>query len=158
MEFPRKIYAIQHNVTKRMYIGSTKNVDSRYLNHIYKLRAGKHPVEDMQEDFIKYGEDYSLFVLEEITEYQDRMREFEWMHKYNTITRGIGYNYKDQGREAVCLKNTPPYKEGKPVAYEHSANAMVAAEYRDQIIARIEQSEDIAVLDFIYQFLKKRGA
>lgn len=117
MDFPRKIYAIQHNVTKRIYIGSTKNVDTRYLSHIYKLRGHKHHIEDMQKDFDEYGEDYSLFVLEEIYEWADRIKEYEWMHKYNTIERGIGYNYMDQGKELACIKNTPPYKHGLPEPY-----------------------------------------
>lgn len=114
MDFPRKIYAIQHNVTKRIYIGSTKNVDSRYLNHIYKLRGGKHHIEDMQKDFDEYGEDYSLFVLEEITEWAERIKEYEWMRKYNSFERGVGYNYMDQGKEMACIRNTPPYKKGLP--------------------------------------------
>ena len=33
-----------------------------------QLRNGKHSVEDMQDDFIKYGEDYSFFILDEIQE------------------------------------------------------------------------------------------
>ena len=114
MNMPRKVYAIQHNVTKKIYIGSTKNVDSRYLAHIYDLRAGKHTVEDMQADFDLYGEDYSLFILDEIVEYKDRIKEYEWMHKYNTFTRGIGYNYKDRASEMRCIRNTPPYKSSVP--------------------------------------------
>lgn len=114
MDKIRKVYAIQHNVTKRIYIGSTTNVDTRYLAHIGALRAGKHKVEDMQADFNEYGEDYSLFVLDEINEFADRIKEYEWMDRYDTFTRGVGYNYKDHAKKSRIINNTPPYKDGLP--------------------------------------------
>ena len=90
MDYPRFIYAIQHNESKRMYIGITRNVKRRYLNHIYALRSGKHSIEDMQKDFDEYGENYTLFVLEDLD------KEYEYMREYQTYVRGIGYNYKDK--------------------------------------------------------------
>ena len=36
MDFPRKVYAIQHNVTERIYIGSSRKVKDRYMNHMYR--------------------------------------------------------------------------------------------------------------------------
>lgn len=95
MDFPRKIYAIQHNKTKRMYIGSSCKVVERISHHMSLLRSGKHPVEDMQKDFDEHGDDFSASVLEVITEYDDRNKEYEWMRKYRSRERGIGYNYKD---------------------------------------------------------------
>ena len=60
MEMPRVIYAIKHNVTKRIYVGSTKYPKERFANHLSMLRNGKHIVEDMQKDFDEYGEDFTL--------------------------------------------------------------------------------------------------
>lgn len=114
MVLPRTIYAIQHNVTKRIYIGSSADVEKRYMHHIWLLRAGKHTVEDMQDDFIKYGEDFSLFELEEITEYKDRFKEYEWMEKYNSYRRGIGYNYNDPVFTRTAKRTKIPRKEGLP--------------------------------------------
>lgn len=114
MDFPRKVYAIQHNVTKRIYIGSSRKVKDRYMNHMYRLRSGKHHIEDMQDDFIKYGEDFSLFILDEITEFEDRFKEYEWMDKYKTYCRGIGYNYKDYIGIKHINKNRVQIKEGLP--------------------------------------------
>ncbi len=114
MKLPRTIYAIQHNVTKRIYIGSSADVNSRYMSHMYKLRSGKHHIEDMQDDFIKYGEDYSLFILGEIINYEDRFKECEWMEKYKSFVRGIGYNYKDHVSMQHISKNALPIKEGLP--------------------------------------------
>lgn len=91
-----KIYAIRHNVTNRVYIGSSQNVDSRIKQHLVDLRAHKHVVEDMQEDFDKYGEDYTFTILEDIYRHCDRYKEYEWQKKYQSYIRGVGYNYKDR--------------------------------------------------------------
>lgn len=110
MEIPRDIYAIQHNITKKIYIGSSQNMVKRYKQHIYALRSGKHHVEDMQSDFIKYGEDYSLFKLETIRDYKDKNKEYEWMEKLESTNRSKGYNYKDNTTKDMHI----PLKDGIP--------------------------------------------
>ena len=112
MDRPRYVYAIQHNVSKRIYIGSSQEVKNRYQNHMYLLRAGKHKIEDMQTDFDEYGEDYSLFILDEYTSRRERGKEYEWMMKYQSHIRGKGYNYKD--KVAANWRNRLPLKGGKP--------------------------------------------
>lgn len=104
MNLPRKIYAIRHNVTNRVYVGSSCRVDQRLMNHIHSLRSHKHHIEDMQADFDKYGEDYTFTILDEILVYKDKEKEYEWMKKYQSHIRGIGYNYKDQKWSRVCRK------------------------------------------------------
>lgn len=115
MRFPRKVYAIQHNITKKIYIGSSCNVESRYMNHIYSLRNGKHRVEDMQKDFDEYGENYSLFVLDEINNFEERTKEYDWMKKYNTYDRDTGYNYSDRTKKILQINTEIPYREGCPL-------------------------------------------
>lgn len=105
MNFPRKIYAIRHNVTNRVYIGSSANVDKRLMKHIYDLRAHKHHIEDMQSDFDQYGENFTFTILEDVFAYEDKRKEYEWMEKYQSHIRGIGYNYKDH-----VFKQNPPIK------------------------------------------------
>lgn len=95
MKLPRTVYLIRHNKTNRIYIGSSANPHRRIQNHMYALRNGHHPVEDMQADFDAYGEDYTVEFLEVITAYKDSMHEYSWMEKYNSHIRGSGYNYKD---------------------------------------------------------------
>ncbi len=95
MRLPRYVYAIKHNPTGRIYIGSTCNVKERIRQHMSLLRSGKHHVENMQDDFNQYGEDYSVSVLDRFDTYQDREIEYDWMHKYNTVNPKYGYNNKD---------------------------------------------------------------
>ena len=90
----RVVYMITHNITKRMYVGSTKNFKLRIRNHLYKLYNGTHPVEDMQKDFDIYGDDYTIEIVGNIN-LLERNLEYETMDKYNSRVRGVGYNYKD---------------------------------------------------------------
>ena len=96
MKFPRKIYAITHNVTKRTYIGSSCRVEARIGSHLSRLRCHKHHIGDMQADYDKYGELYSIEVIDEISCYDERHKEYEWMERFKSRIRGIGYNYLDK--------------------------------------------------------------
>jgi hypothetical protein len=62
------------------------------------LKKGKHSVEDMQADYDKYGENYTISILDEITgeSYREMCREFELMYEHESYIRGKGYNYKDR--------------------------------------------------------------
>lgn len=97
MKIPREVYAIRHNVTKRVYIGSSSDVRNRLKNHVYSLRAGKHPVGRMQEDFDKYGEDYSFYIIDAIPTRREAWREYYWMARFGSYDKEKGYNYKDKG-------------------------------------------------------------
>lgn len=106
MKYPRKVYAIRHNTTNKVYIGSSCNVDRRFLQHLYGLRAHKHPVLDMQKDFDEYGEDFTLTVLDTINDSSEDCKEYKWMDKYQSFVEGMGYNYQDmkmrqRGKEAA---------------------------------------------------------
>lgn len=90
----KRVYMIRHNATGRMYIGSSVDVEKRIQNHFVMLRAGKHHVEDMQQDFDKYGDDFTVSVLGEVGNSNLRL-EIEMMDKYQSTIRGVGYNYKD---------------------------------------------------------------
>lgn len=99
------IYALEYNPTKKLYIGSTVNLEKRYKTHITFLKKGKHQSKELQDDYNKYGEDFSVYVLEEIDDgnsfiqvgykqyVKHRIAEYNWMDKYKTTTNG--YNIQD---------------------------------------------------------------
>ena len=93
MVYPIKVYAIRHNITKRMYIGVSKNPKKRIKSHLSALRGGRHNVELMQKDFYKYGEDYTFYNLCEIPSCKFRFLENMWQVIFKT--RENGYNSKD---------------------------------------------------------------
>lgn len=111
MKYPRKVYAIRHNTTNKVYIGSSCNVDRRFLQHLSALRSHKHPVWDMQKDFNEHGEDYTVTILDTIKDASESEKEYEWMEKYQSFVRDIGYNYQDmkvrQKGKVVAEEKTP---------------------------------------------------
>jgi len=51
------IYKITNNENNMVYVGQTKNLNTRYASHIRKMKKNKHHNEYLQRAFIKYGED-----------------------------------------------------------------------------------------------------
>lgn len=95
MILPRWVYCITNNKTGKSYVGSSYRPQTRMVQHLTDLRAGKHIVEDMQADFDNNEFDFTLRILDEITDFRDRDIEYEWMKKLDTKNREKGYNYKD---------------------------------------------------------------
>ena len=111
MDYPKVIYAIQHRITKKMYIGISNNLEKRFEAHLSLLRNNKHNSPLMQSEFNKYGGFYDVFILEEIHSYTERYKEYEWMQFYKTQDELYGYNSQDRGgKKIVC-----PLKPGRPI-------------------------------------------
>lgn len=146
MNFPRKVYAIRHNVTNRVYIGSSYHVDKRFNEHISALRAHRHIVEDMQADFDKYGEDFSLTVLDHIATVADKNKEYDWMKKNQSYIRGVGYNYNDRKWLSVEIEDDEAIEEreeDKQIDYENELLELIA-NHKDPVQAMIIASCIIA--------------
>lgn len=96
--FHEIVYCIKHNKTGKEYIGRSGCYLRRIKEHMALLKKGKHTIEDMQSDYDKYGEDYTITILDEITggSYWETSREFELMYEHESYIRGKGYNYKDR--------------------------------------------------------------
>lgn len=112
MKYPRKVYCIRHNPTERVYIGSSANADRRIGAHISALRRGEHINEDMQADYNRYGEDYTITILDSIADESEKNKEYEWMKMYESNVRGKGYNYNDPKKVGeVKKKRLSPEEE-----------------------------------------------
>lgn len=137
MKYPRKVYAIRHNVTNRVYIGSSCHIDKRFAEHISALRGHRHPVEDMQADFDRYGDDFSLTVLDYIGTEADKNKEYEWMKKNQSYIRGIGYNYNDRKWLGIDTEEEEPI-----VGYEEKPTYELKNENEKELIRLISNHED----------------
>lgn len=98
MNFPRTIYAIRHNPTGRIYVGSSAKPEARIRGHLNCLRRHDHSIPEMQEDFIKYGEDYTFFNLGEIKRFDERYLEYFWMDFLRSRDPMYGYNIHDRSK------------------------------------------------------------
>lgn len=95
------MYAIQHNVTKRVYVGSSSNLKERLKAHMRMLRGGRHIQNLMQEEYDRYGEDYTFYLLHEGDMNKREMLEIEYL--YMTVFKSrdprFGYNLKEETKD-----------------------------------------------------------
>lgn len=136
MRFPRYVYALQNEVTKRIYVGSTYDVGKRFSEHISTMKRGKCKIEDMQCDFDKASKDFSIRILDKIYSNAERNKEYEWMIKLNSHKRGVGYNY-NENPEKYLMKE----KEVK----------------QTQDTEKAETKHSKMKLDKLKEFIKKSG-
>ena len=136
MDYPRKIYLIRHDNTGRIYIGSSSNPERRYANHMYRLKEGSHPVEDMQKDFDKYGSNFTFTIIDDIQDESQASKEFQWMKQFKSFIRGVGYNYKDNAMKNICI------------VYE--THSIV-----DEIYSLLLKTKDVGLLELILNLLQK---
>ena len=91
----RVVYAIIHNVTGRIYIGSSERVKWRIKEHLNLLRKHKCKNHLMQSDFDTYGENYSFKKIDSISDLRENWKEYYWILYFRTNDKKYGYNYMD---------------------------------------------------------------
>lgn len=61
------IYMIKNKKTGQMYIGQSKHIKRRWVDHKYELVRGIHANTFLQNSWNKYGEDnFSFSIIEEV--------------------------------------------------------------------------------------------
>ena len=138
MRFPRKVYAIRHNVTNRVYIGSSYHVDRRFNDHLAALRSHRHSVEDMQADFDKYGDDFTLTILDHIATIADKNKEYEWMQKNQSYIRGVGYNYNDRKWLGVDKEDDNLFRDNEGLSEKEKEFISLIRNSKDPGVAMIK--------------------
>lgn len=100
------IYAIRCKENGKLYIGRTTRLEERIKIHFTELRNGRHKIKTLQDDFKKYGaENFEVYVLEENIPYSERMKEYEYMRKYNSFDEKFGYNNGDRRKGNIKKVN-----------------------------------------------------
>lgn len=112
----RTIYVIKNTINNRMYVGCSTNYSERMNVHFRNLRGQRHPIDEMQDDFNKYGE--KAFVCQIIRECYDKKEasrvEAFYMSLLKTHDHAHGYNYKDKKgtgwKAEKCKLRISPYE------------------------------------------------
>ena len=112
MRYPRVVYAIQHNETGRIYVGSTVDLERRIAEHMLQLRKGSHGNPYLQKDYDEVGQEFTVYRLDQIANVFENRKEYDWMMKLHTTDPEYGYNMDDRGvrRPLVGVQ----FKEGLP--------------------------------------------
>lgn len=87
------IYCIENTIDHKKYIGLSRNIEERWYNHCYHLRAGTHINTYLQNAYNKYGADaFTFYILEQCNEDQLEERERYYIESLETMTNQHGYN------------------------------------------------------------------
>ena len=87
------IYVIENLITKRCYVGGSKDMGRRWSWHLFKLRHDIHPNNLIQQDWNLHGESsFSFRVLVSTTELHLQEQEQQFIEQFNSYE--IGYNIK----------------------------------------------------------------
>lgn len=92
------IYSLEHQKSGKVYVGQTKNLQSRLMAHDYQLKKGTHPNKNLQN---AYNEDprFGIKVLEEYDKHIDKrqLNIIEDLHilASNATDEKVGFNIKE---------------------------------------------------------------
>ncbi len=92
------IYAIENKANGKKYIGASKNILRRWLEHKSELNLKTHHNDYFQKSWNKYGEDgFYFYIIDRCSE--DELEEFEkyYIKKFKTRDDQFGYNLSDGG-------------------------------------------------------------
>lgn len=87
------VYGIVCLANRKLYIGQSVNIQSRFSNHKYKLRKQIHINPGLQKAWNKYGQQFfKLIIVEETSKKQLFKREAWWIDTLKTFNPSIGFN------------------------------------------------------------------
>ena len=91
------VYSIKCDVNGRVYIGQTKNLKNREIDHFYRLSRNIHDNPNLQIDYNLYGRShFSVNIVETCdTRQQAKQREDYWIKYYGDIESSCNYNCKN---------------------------------------------------------------
>lgn len=109
------IYQIRNLVDGKIYIGSSCNVASRWIEHQHDLKKNEHRNHRLQNAFNKYGEDSFVFEVLELIDKDKKDIQFEreqyWINAKDACNKKKGYNIQSEVlvvpklvKKVVCLE------------------------------------------------------
>lgn len=89
------IYSITNKINGKVYIGQSKDIGGRMLEHIRDLESNRHVNWHLQRAYNKYGlENFEFNVVEMCDERKLTDRENYYIDKFKTLNKHKGYNLK----------------------------------------------------------------
>lgn len=107
------VYQIRNLVNGKVYIGKSKNLQSRKSGHFASLRKGLHANKHLQNSYNKYGEKSFVFEIVEYVDNEEKLIEREqfWIDKVRSRKENFEYNIRKQAESNEGLKHTEASKK-----------------------------------------------
>lgn len=120
------IYCIINTRDGKVYIGKSKNIYNRIIQHTYSLKTkDKHENRYLVNAWHKYGrENFTYCVLEylEIDEDLLRDRELYWMQRFDSTNRKYGYNLRMDSSTNMIVHEETRKKMSQSMSGEKNPN------------------------------------
>lgn len=116
------LYAIVNNATNKAYVGSSKNVQKRFLCHASLLKRGKHHCSHLQNSFNLHGEKSFQFLIlaecgtrEEAKDIEQAMLDVWYDDFYNASKRAdhlhrLGRPLAESTKQKISSKNKGAFR------------------------------------------------
>jgi len=104
------IYKITNQLNGKCYVGQSKNVYEREVEHFTALRRKRHPNKQMQKDWNKSNRGFRFDVIEWCGLNDLNEREKYWIEKLNTIKEGYNQGWVPYKRKQP---KKPAYRKRK---------------------------------------------
>ena len=89
------VYVLTNRANGKKYVGSSYHPYYRKKAHDLALKGHRHPCENMQTDYDKYGDCFDMTIVDLVTQPREKSEEYKWMKKLKTYDERYGYNYAD---------------------------------------------------------------
>ena len=140
------VYEIVNKVNNKRYIGCSKNIKERFINHLNSLKKNKHHSIKLQRAWNKYKEDSFEFNILELCELEDTfILESSYINKFDSMKNG--YNMI----EGALIKNIPRKNARKSKYYFKFKNMI------DNFVLDYEEVKELYTTDICkYHYINLR--
>lgn len=98
------VYLIKNQISGKVYIGQSVNVEDRLWHHKSALKHGRHENSYLQNAWNKYGADAFLFeILCECLESELDEKEIYYINLFDSTNRERGYNLDNGGKRQKTI-------------------------------------------------------
>ena len=144
MDIKSGIYKIENLVNHKIYIGQSKNLHNRMLQHRSELRRRKHGNTHLQSAVDKYGiENFTFSVIEECPIEMLDEREVFWIEKLQSANRKYGYNRSLGGQANRLVSEHTRMLMRERFEGEKSRTAKISEDVAKDIVQRLTKGESI---------------
>lgn len=106
------VYIIINTNNKKIYIGETTNLESRFIEHLRKLLSRRHVNEHLQNAVNLYGiETFEFDVLEFCNSIDTKKKEHYWVTHLHALDKNKGYNIKPTDPNKINLRSAETSKK-----------------------------------------------
>jgi group I intron endonuclease len=138
------IYKIENNINHKIYVGQSKNIHNRMLQHRSELRRRKHINSHLQMAVDKYGLDnFSFIVIEKCPIGLLDEREVYWIEKLQSANKKYGYNSSLGGQAHRLVSEATRKLMRKNFEGEKSRTAKISEDTAKQIVQMLLSSKSI---------------